>query len=239
MIYVFEDHEDDYLSKLNRQSVLYNNSHIVYTAGNGNLTGITEKLIKTTSDFIVIFLDTVPGNKYIRKINIDLQRLCKKYPERAITINIICSEFNFISALKNMTFLHKDITELKFLLSKEPHYCSKYYNANALLMKNYEKYCKFYLKNLLEDCIRTRDLCDTCDNSCPTSQELSLLFSEEFGLIPSFSREDAIKLHQQCVQRFNELNSKYINYLQNNASLDDIKNFKNIYPVQSQSMNIF
>lgn len=69
MIYIFEDKEDDILSRLFRKSYsIEATNKFVYSNGNGRIIKTAEEYLKETQEEICVFLDTIPGNDSIHRI---------------------------------------------------------------------------------------------------------------------------------------------------------------------------
>lgn len=107
---LFEDEEDDLLSKLYRSAYTEEiSSKFVYSGGNGNLKNKAIQILNSNSDRLFILLDSVPGNSDIIDIYEDLQRLCNEYKNRVVVFNIVCAEYYFIKAnLANYIFKSKE-----------------------------------------------------------------------------------------------------------------------------------
>lgn len=87
MIVLFEDKQDDLLSKLFRQSY-QDTSYFIYANGAGNLPKIAEELLLKTSDYIVCYIDTIPEmtklefmNFYDNTVRILGNRFTSDYPD--------------------------------------------------------------------------------------------------------------------------------------------------------------
>jgi len=69
MIFVFEDNKEDIISRFFRKAYPENIADtFIYAKGNGNIKRIVQKLLESTDDEIVVYLDTIPGNKETAKI---------------------------------------------------------------------------------------------------------------------------------------------------------------------------
>lgn len=99
MLFVFEDNPDDNLSVLFKAMYPENVAcKFIYCYGNGNIVSVVEEYLSNTNEVICVFLDTIPGNKYIIEKYKTLANISKENNYRVIVINIICAEYYFIKA---------------------------------------------------------------------------------------------------------------------------------------------
>lgn len=121
MIYIFEDHPDADISKLFKSA--YNNNNInnfIYAKGNGNLVDKINYYISKTTDKIIVFMDTIPGNKDCYSIYREIRLISIKHNCRVIVLPIICSEYYMIKSIKNKD-IFKDREEINRCMNLTLH----------------------------------------------------------------------------------------------------------------------
>lgn len=99
MIYVFEDDERDPISQLFRMA--YDNSvssKFIYVRGGGNIYSKVESLLNY-KDIILVYLNTIPGNKETLKIYNKLSMLSRKNNRSIIVLPILGAEYYFIKSI--------------------------------------------------------------------------------------------------------------------------------------------
>lgn len=238
MIYIFEDHPDADISKLFKSA--YNNNNInnfIYAKGNGNLVDKINYYISKTTDKIIVFMDTIPGNKDCYSIYREIRLISIKHNCRVIVLPIICSEYYMIKSIKNKD-IFKDREEINRCIMKEPHITSSLMNHKdkASYCRNFEKYCKYLLKyNTVKNCLKNYNKEDNINGeyyneSCKCNKAMSdciqITLSEKaialliaYKYIPSGSIADKVKhltddelwdIHRKLVDEYNAFVDSYI-----------------------------
>ncbi len=235
MIFIFEDKKNDLLSSLFRYA--YSESNFVYAEGNGNLVNLTKKYLDSTKDVIVVFLDTIPDNKATTDIYGDLRRLSLRNNFRVLVLPIVCAEYYFIRTLPRC--YTDNIIAMEVCLNKKYwRNCDFVSNDNdRKFVKNFEKFCKLFLKKGVLDCIRTSRGKDNdnklygfyyfkdCLCSCSSSvcNEISLerkainfvsqypVFPTEkfLGCFESCDIDNFWVIHRKLVDEYNDFVEKY------------------------------
>lgn len=177
MIWLFEDKEDDELSVLLRLSMPVDIAdRFRYADGNGNLPEKAEELL-SEGDYVLVLLDTVPGNKSIRDIYLRLRRLSRQHDYRLIIWNIVCAEYYFIKAFAGLDKIKAFdySSDLEIVLSKLP-----YKNAELMVTerdraftKTFEKFCKLYILKKGNDCINISK--EFFKNNCACGEQCDFL----------------------------------------------------------------
>lgn len=254
MIYIFEDHPDADISILFKSA--YSDDKIknfIYAKGNGNLVdNVKDSLLKTT-DMIVVFLDTIPGNKDCYSLYREISFISKKNNYRIVILPIVCAEYYMIMSIKDTSMI-KDFMEIDRCIRKEPHItsCLMEYIDKARYCKNFEKYCKYLLKyNAVKDCIkpynkssdingeyyRKNCLCqkNTVDCIQKTLSEKAISLLAAYKYVPSGSiavnvknltEEEIWDIHRELVDEYNDFTDKYI--LADSKALNKYKKIKYI-----------
>ena len=238
MIYIFEDHPDADISILFKSA--YSNdklSNFVYAEGNGNLIDEVNDYLLKTSDMIVVFLDTIPGNKDCYFIYREISLISKKNNYRIVILPIVCAEYYMIKSLKD-TGMIKDSLETNRCIEKKPHITSNLmaYADKARYCKNFEKYCKYILKyNAAKQCLKPynkeddingeyyRETCGCykatadCMNKSLSEKAISLLAAYRY--VPSGRIAENVKnltekeiwdIHRALVDEYNDFKDQYI-----------------------------
>lgn len=101
MIFVFEDNEEDIISKFFRKAypVQFTDS-FVYAKGNGNIKNIVSDLLKISTENIVVYMDMIPGNKETAKIYKSLRDMSFKSQYRLVVLPVVCMEYYLVKSLK-------------------------------------------------------------------------------------------------------------------------------------------
>lgn len=221
MIFLFEDKEDDKLSNLWRQSFTNEKIKIVYANGNGCLIKVLEELLKQ-DDIIIVFLDTIPANKSIRDIYVEIRRMSRKNDFRIIVWNIVCAEYYFIKAFATMKDLKafNSQTDLELILNKCSYRESKLIQneEDKIFTKTFEKFCKLFIHKNGNECInKSKTFFELAckDNEClPLSlQEKSDLYriAYECGVIEHITIDEAWRIHRKLLQETNNMIEEYNN----------------------------
>lgn len=255
MIFVFEDHEEDIISKFFRQA--YPNDiadRFVYAKGNSNIKGIVNKLLSDTNDTIVVYLDTVPGNKETVKIYRDLQKISRREQFRLVVLPVVCMEYYLIKALYDSQVMIEHVG-VDICLNKDLYFNSPLIATmeDNTFVKNFEKYCKLILiKNLkrcachsgkmTEECYgayyQNDCFCSYTDNACIEELLIKKIirFIHQFEYIPKgniISNEieqnqiEIWDIHRELVYEYNKMVDYYIN-----SGVVDISQFKKITEIQ-------
>lgn len=254
MIYIFEDHPDADISVLFKSAYSDNKvNSFVYAEGNGNLIDKVNYYLSKTTDMIVVFMDTVPGNKYCYDIYREISFISKKNNYRIVILPIVCAEYYMIKSLKD-TDMIKNPMETDRCIRKEPHITSSLmgYADKARYCKNFEKYCKYLLKyNAAKDCLKPynkindvngeyyRETCEcqkaTVDCVQKTLSEKAIRLLVAYKYVPSGSIALNVKnltekeiwdVHRELVDEYNDFTDKYI--LVDSKALNKYKKIKYI-----------
>lgn len=239
MIFVFEDNEEDIISKFFKKAYPDNIANtFVYAKGNGNIKSIVNNLLISTTDEIVVYLDTIPGNKETAKIYKALRDISIKSNYRLIILPLVCMEYYLIKALKDSQVM-RDPTGVDICINKDLYFNSPLISSpdDKDFVKNFEKYCKLILIKNLKECAShsgktTVDcygayyhndcLCKYKEADCIMERLLSKLsvFLSQFECIPEGSILNNIRrlsvdnlwdIHRKLVQYYNEMVDYYIN----------------------------
>lgn len=228
MIYLFEDKREDKLSQLYLNSLPDNiKKNVQYAQGNGCLLNKAKELL-LTGEKVIVFLDTVPENKYIRDIYINLSKLSRENDYRLIVWNIVCAEFYFIKAYAQrndlQAFIHKD--DLDIVLLKKPYKEAKIIanNDNIIFKKSFEKFCKLFVLKNGGACVKENGLFfkDDCNDNLECSklslQEKSLEYRSAYEFLLRFDYTDdelwvihrsLIDAANAMIKTFNEAGPEY------------------------------
>ncbi len=238
MIYIFEDHPEADISLLFKSA--YNEKTIesfIYAKGNGNLIDKVNSCLLNTVDMIIVFMDTIPGNKDCYSIYKELSHISKKANNRVVVLPIICAEYYMIQSIQH-TNLFIDTLEVERCINKIPHITSNLmkYTDKAKFCKNFEKYCKYILKyNTAKDCLKPYNKSsdvngeyykEACTCQVSTSDCLQTSLSEKamnlltcYKYVPSGSEavdiidltEEGIwDIHRKLVDEYNAFADEYI-----------------------------
>ena len=153
---LFEDKEDDLLSKLFRAAYPENiTKYFKYCNGNAQLPIEAEKLLKT-GEKVIVYLDSVPGNKHIIDVYNELYKLHMKYGNKLIVYNIVCAEYYFLKAFGRDKDICIKQEDLDIVLNRDIYYHSSVIQTtqDKAYAKNFEKYCKLVLMKNYSDCVR-------------------------------------------------------------------------------------
>ena len=237
MIYIFEDHPEADISLLFKSA--YNGkiaNSFIYAKGNGDLVDKVRSCLLNTADMIVVFMDTIPGNKDCYTIYRELGHISKKNNNRVVVLPIICAEYYMIKSIQNEE-LFIDMDETNRCINKIPHITSKLmkYTDKARFCKNFEKYCKYILKyNTSKDCLKPYNKIDdingeyykeSCTCEMSTSDCLQKTLSEKainllvsYKYVPSGSiavnvsdvtEADIWDIHRELVDEYNSFVDEY------------------------------
>lgn len=232
MIYVFEDWEEDLLSKLFMSA--YSENSFVYAGGAGNLIYIAEKLLYESDEIILVYLDTIPDNRESIRVYNNLKRLSKKNNFRLIVLPVVCAEYYFIQSLPED--LYYSMQSINICKSR-----GFWRNSDLIetirdkeFVKNFEKYCKLILLKNVRNCVRhTREnnsvygyyymqdcLCDFSIDICKEDSRLdkAVRYVCEYPVIPEFNfigscrklnLDEIWDIHRILVNDFNKMVDLY------------------------------
>lgn len=237
MIYIFEDNSDADISVLYKKAYDKDIIHkFVYAEGNGRIKENVNNYLSITSEKIVVFMDTIPGNKDCFRIYSELSYISRNNNYRVVVLPIICAEYYMIKSIKNkQLFIDKE--EVDNCINKHPHILSKLlkYPDKAKYCRNFEKYCKYILKyNVNSDCLKPyskeKDIngeyyrkdceCEKFDFKCKESSLLNKAVNLliEYKYVPSGSGIQAVKdlteeelwdVHKILVDEYNQFVDVY------------------------------
>lgn len=146
---LFEDFADSVLSQLFR--VAYDDtSDFIYVAGNSNFYPVANELLRSSNETIYVYLDAIPGNKIIYDLYRDLVKLSSRNGARLIVFPIVCSEYYFIKSIADI--VKND--EINVCVKLLPYFDTELYKRNPRLSKNFEKFCKRVLVEMVPDCMK-------------------------------------------------------------------------------------
>lgn len=155
--YIFEDKRDDILTSLFREA--YNkevSDNFIYTNGNTNIYDTASRLLNADAkNIIAIYMDVVPGNKECIKDYNKIMALVRHNKQRAVIFPIVCLERYMIESLCRYTKYIDINNDVIIVRHKGDYRQSRIYLNSGNKCKNFEKYCKFILKNYVRDCINT------------------------------------------------------------------------------------
>lgn len=236
MIYIFEDNAEDIQSRFFVQGYPKEISKdFIYAKGNGNIYNIAENYLKTTSEYIVSYLDTIPGNKEIWTIYNKLRALSLKYNCRLIVLPLICAEYYLVKSLKDTQVL-LDNTGVDICINKDIYMDSPLLKTQQDIefCKNFEKYCKLILMKNLKECANhsgkedndnygnyyLKDcICNVGEPFCKEERNCDKVqrYLRQFEYIPENSYIETVKLtvdelwevHRNLVTIFNEMVEYY------------------------------
>ena len=236
MIYVFEDHPND-ISSIFFKSAYSSEmvSKFVYTEGNQNIYDIAVELLNATTEQIVIFLDTIPGNQEIVRIYRDIRELVMRHAERIILVPIVCSEYYMIKSLVNTQVLI-DRRGVDLCLELQPHFNSEIIEtaADKKFCKNFEKYCKLIMIKCFMACAKhsacannrygkyyTTDCkCESHDDGCcdESQQDKVIRLLQQYPCIPScslvsnfnkYTFEQFKVVHRKMIEDYNRMVDRF------------------------------
>lgn len=164
MIYMFEDSDNDLLSRLFRAS--YSDAtckKFMYTSGAGKMLKEVPKLIQT--DDIAVFIDMLPDNANCKYTYDGLAMLQSVNTNRLLIFPIICSEYYMIKYLYDYTNYIDRNQDVNICLDKGDYRKSSVYIYNGTACKNFEHYCKVILRRYVLDCIKHTRFQDGIINS--------------------------------------------------------------------------
>ena len=238
MIFVFEDNEEDIISRFFRKAYPENIANkFVYAKGNGNIKRIAQNLLLSTDDEIVVYLDTIPGNKETAKIYKALRDISIKSNYRLIVLPLVCMEYYLIKALKDSQVMLNH-TGVDICINKDLYFSSPLIatQEDKAFVKNFEKYCKLILIKNLKECASHSGktivdcygeyylndcLCNYKDSVCMPEKLLNKLtsFLTQFDCVPEgsiisngkkISVNDLWDIHRKLVQLYNHMIEHYI-----------------------------
>ena len=254
MIYVFEDHEEDIISKFFRKAYPDSISKaFIYAKGNAQVGKIVDNLLQTTNDIIVVYLDTIPGNKHTAKIYSELSKKSQLAQYRVIVLPVICMEYYLVKSLKDSQVM-KCLTGVDICINKDLYFNSALLTTtdDKKFVKNFEKYCKLILiKNLKKCAAHSGKLTEQCygiyySNDC-TCQFIELdcekeelktkihRYLSQFDCVPTnsiiaggkpLSMNDMWSIHRKLVQGYNDMVEFYINSGDSNVDVSQYKRIK-------------
>lgn len=173
MRYIFEDSPNSALSKFYMMNVDSNHTDkFWFTNGNGGLYDAAEKWLKKyESEYIILFIDMVPGNKEITGIYKQLRALSRSKGLRLIIIPIVCFEYYLISSAYSTIDINDN--HINIVLNKSEYwkcnefikYISEKSNSDILRKNSFENYCKWVLEFKVHKCMRIGKTADYENNS--------------------------------------------------------------------------
>lgn len=252
MIYIFEDNYESDISKLFR--IAYNEditNKFIYANGNCNIINIIKQKIET-EDFIVVYLDMIPGNRSCYDVYKAIRKMSFKNEYRIFVLPIVCSEYYFIKSISNEEHLLNREKALN-CVNKIPHLEVLKESSDDVkrYCKNFEKYCKWLIKyGSLKECIKpynkiedkygqyyVKDCkCNDKESECIDKELLdkSIELLRAFNYIPkgssidstNYISEDIWDIHRELVEQFNNFADKYAKYTGDNKGYRHIKPIK-------------
>lgn len=238
MKFIFEDFEDDILSRFFRQAYQPESSKkFIYADGNGNLEFQVKKILEESKEMIIVYLDTIPCNKDTIYVYNRLKNLSILNNYRIIILNIVCAEYYFIKSIYSSNlFTNREGVDL--CINRD------FYLDSVLLKtkkdrnkaKTFEKFCKFILGYNLIDCARTKNrnnnvypsyytkdcLCSRPMDNCTNKnlKEKAISYADQYPCIPAegflgkpnriSKLEDIWKLHRNLVDDYNAMTYKFM-----------------------------
>lgn len=209
MIFVFEDNENDLLSRLFKAAYPSEKAdNFVFVKGNGEFKRKVQELLENREDRIAVFMDVIPDNIFTAQLYDILRNISKRNNDRVIVFPLVCSEYYFVKSIVKYPSLFKTFQGVDFCVNKKFYANSPLLNDDKSIAfaKNFEKYCKLVLlkHNIVIDCIRHsrgehnenyrygdyyfKDcLCEHCDDTCSNKSliQKSLDYVAEFPCVPS------------------------------------------------------
>lgn len=239
MIFIFEDHEEDIISKFFRKAYPDNIANtFIYAKGNGKIKSIVENLMISTNDNVVVYLDTIPGNKETAKIYKALRDISIESNYRLIVLPLVCMEYYLIMALRDSQVMISH-TGVDICVNRDLYFNSPLISTpnDKVFVKNFEKYCKLILNKNLKICAchsgKETEACygayylNNCfckykDDICVEEGLLKKLtkYLSQFDCVPEGSCAENIKrldeneilnIHRKLVQEYNDMVDYYIN----------------------------
>lgn len=220
---IFEDHENDVLSKLFRACYTTDDlSEFVYARGNGNLYSKAEYVLKSTDNNVYLFMDAVPENDAIKRIYEKLKKLSRNYNDRLVIFPIVCAEYYFIKAFYKYKYLSvmdfewndylskEDYREFSFIESEEDkEFATNFEHASKLLISKVFRVCisnKNSVNSFYDNSCEDMDI--TCKSRMYTLQYPCRPFNKNYDK-SVVSKERIVEIHRQLVLEFNEFADKY------------------------------
>lgn len=161
MRYIFEDKEDDILSRFMQRA--YNPEYIenkfIYANGGGNLESRIDGAINSGEREIYVYIDIVPDNP--NTINLYHKLISKyKYMDSIIFIPIPCSEYYVIQSLIGSAVIRKgnEVLQAIDIIKFRGYYKDSEFiqtDKDRVFCKNFEKFCKLFLMKAVLDCANT------------------------------------------------------------------------------------
>lgn len=216
---IFEDSKHKGTSKLFRYAYK-NDDMFIYTDGNSSLIDKVTSLA-SSGETIAVYIDTVPGNKYIKKTYRRLRSLAINH-KNIFVFPIVCSEYYIVKA-----FGDSNIADVNTCINKGNIFKTDSYINNTWTCRNFEKYCKFIMNNYMRSCFKDngKDIgkfyicscdCIDCMNTF-TLIEKSLRLLMEYPCVPSGScgaNKNTIadaelkNIHKRLVAEFNSFSDQ-------------------------------
>ena len=224
----FEDNGNDVISKLFRSYYKYmkniNVEQFVYAKGNGNIPGLIQEQIKYNNKTYIVFMDFVYDNHESVKVYDKLWRLSRQNDYRIIVLGVPCAEYCMLKSI-NRSYLIKNRDLYDIAINRDLYF--KLCNNLPERVKNFERYCKFVLRDAVYDCVSlnsednkyytnyyTRDCCEClnqkeCNIDLSTitkSQELILAYNvfpavNDLGI--SMTEDILWRWHRYVIDDFN------------------------------------
>lgn len=220
---IFEDHENDVLSKLFRACYPEKVSEqFIYARGNGNLCDKAEHALKCTNSNVYLYMDAVPENDAIKRIYEKLKKLSRRYNNRLVIFPIICAEYYFVKAFYSYKYLSVADFEWEDYLSKGDYRNFSFIESDndREYATNYEHASKLLIAKVFRECISDKNATysfysDSCkDMGIEHKSRLYTLqypckpFNEVYDKSP-LSMGEIISIHRQLISDFNEFADNY------------------------------
>jgi len=157
MVYVFEDHKNSLLSQLFEKSYppeIIKNFH--YTGGNGKIKTYIETTF-SKQEKIIVWLDTMPGNKNLRGVYYKLASMLKQYPNLRI-LPVMSREYYLIKCLEHTPcVLNKNWVEVCLSFGRPDETIPPILETEKekAFCINSEKFSKIVARKALAQCVCT------------------------------------------------------------------------------------
>ena len=255
---IFEDDANALTSKLFR-AAYSDTSNFVYANGGSNIEAIIQGTVdKATNDWlpgiwdkdpnemVYVYLDMIPANKSVKQTYIKLRSLARKNLGKMIVFPIVCSEYYMIKA-----FGDQSNPNILTCIQRGDYFNTSAYKSDPRGCRNFEKFCKYLLKDEVMDCMSTDSrksaytkfyttdcLCGMHKHDCreATLVRKSIKLLSAYECVPSgsmatnkspFNYDKLMDIHRQLVQDFNDFSDRL-------KSLDTRVNagtYKHIMPI--------
>ena len=239
--YILEDNPDSTISKFFMKAYKnIDNDVITFANSNNRLYREAKNTLDTyKDDYVIVYLDMVPGVEIETAIYNKLRWLSIKRQYRLIVLPVPCFEYFVIKSIRSLGITEVDSQSIDICVNKENYKESKLLHDGHRAKKciNFEKYCKQVLNNAFIECTGTDGMrckasgmykhyytrnCPCGNNAQYNCKELQLKM-KVFKLlcnIPIFpkaeefnsrevSLEDLWDVHRKLVKEFNMMQAKY------------------------------